>query len=393
LSTSRLAAAADDDVTEMARQRFREGVQFFDQRQYEKARLAFLQSYAIKPHPATLLNLGQSELRAGHPDDAAGHFSEYLRTNTSANESEKQEAELGFTAAKAKVGEITVAVDASGAQVSVDGQEKGMSPLPGPLYMSPGTHALEARMNDRNVTKNVTVAAGQAVSVNLSFRAAAAAAAPPAGGSAPPEGAAAPPPGEEGAEPGPAAPEPEHAEISTSGRKPFFKWLFSKPGPIVLAGVGVGGLGASLITALASKNSYDNAQSLQNQILGQRDDDFAAGLFQNPQGPAKAEDVLPCNLTPAEQQAVQGRNPDRLNEYSKACTQYQDNVNSGDTLKTVAIVTGIVGGAALVGTVVYYFVDSKQTEEASRGPRPWARVTPWGLPGSNSGGIAIVGQF
>src|SRR5262245_21997943 len=141
-------ARADDDVTEMARQRFREGVQFYDQRQYEKARLAFLQSYAIKPHPATLLNLAQSELRAGHPDDAANHFSEYLRTNTSANESEKQEAELGFTAAKAKVGEVTIAVDASGAQVSVDGQEKGVSPLPGPIYMTPGNHALEARSND-----------------------------------------------------------------------------------------------------------------------------------------------------------------------------------------------------------------------------------------------------
>src|SRR5262245_60493008 len=148
LSAPRQALAGDDDVTEMARQRFREGVQFYDQRQYEKARLAFLQSYAIKPHPATLLNLAQSELRGGHPDDAANHFSEYLRTNTKANEAEKQEAELGFTAAKAKVGEVTIAVDASGAQVSVDGQEKGVSPLPGPLYMMPGSHALEARSND-----------------------------------------------------------------------------------------------------------------------------------------------------------------------------------------------------------------------------------------------------
>jgi hypothetical protein len=400
--TSRRAAAADDDVTEMARQRFREGVQFFDQRQYEKARLAFLQSYAIKPHPATLLNLGQSELRAGHPDEAAGHFSEYLRTNTSANEAEKQEAELGFTAAKAKVGEVTVAVDASGAQVSVDGQEKGSSPLPGPLYLSPGTHAIEARSNDRNVSKNVTVLAGQAVSVNLSFRgAAAAAAAPPAGGP-PSEGAAGPPP-EEGAGPGPAAPEPEHAEISTSGRKPFFKWLFSTPGAIVLAGAGVLSLGASLGTGLASKHSYDNAQNLQTQILTQRNSDASdrdpvtgapkPPLF-GPQGAANPDDIAPCNLTPAQQQSVQALNPQRLTEYADACSRYQDNVNSGDTLKTVAIVTGVVGGAALVGTVVYYFVDSKQTGgEASSGGRPWARVAPWGIPGSSNGGVMIVGQF
>jgi hypothetical protein len=406
LSSSRHAAAADDDVTEMARQRFREGVQFFDQRQYEKARLAFLQSYAIKPHQATLLNLAQSELRAGHPDDAAGHFADYLRTNTSANESEKQEAELGFTAAKAKVGEVTVAVDASGAQVSVDGQEKGTSPLPGPLYLSPGNHALEARHNDRNVTKNITVTAGQAVSVNLSFRgAAAAAAAPPAAGGPAPEGAAAPPPGEEGAEPGPAAPEQEPAEITTGGRKPFFKWLFSTPGAIVLAGAGVLSLGASLGTGLASKHSYDNAAQLQTPILGQRDLDAATTdptgkpkqpLFgqQETTDPNYPDNVRPCGLTQAQENSVRALNPQRLNEYGDACSRYQDNVNSGDTLKTVAIVTGVVGGAAIVGTVVYYFLDSKQAStEASGSNRPWARVTPWGLPGTGNGGIAIVGQF
>src|SRR4051812_3966873 len=76
------ARAQDDATVEMARQRFREGVQFYDQRQYEKARLAFLQAYALKPHPSVLLNLAQSELRAGKPDDAASHFSEYLKSAT-----------------------------------------------------------------------------------------------------------------------------------------------------------------------------------------------------------------------------------------------------------------------------------------------------------------------
>ena len=52
--------AQDDATIEMARQRFREGVQFYDQHQFEKARLAFLQEYALKPHPAVLLNLAQS---------------------------------------------------------------------------------------------------------------------------------------------------------------------------------------------------------------------------------------------------------------------------------------------------------------------------------------------
>ena len=46
VSSPRLAHAQDDATIEMARQRFREGVQFYDQHQYEKARLAFLQAYA-----------------------------------------------------------------------------------------------------------------------------------------------------------------------------------------------------------------------------------------------------------------------------------------------------------------------------------------------------------
>ena len=48
-----------------ARARFKEGVEFYDKGQYENARLAFLQAYALKKHPAVLLNLAQSSAKAG----------------------------------------------------------------------------------------------------------------------------------------------------------------------------------------------------------------------------------------------------------------------------------------------------------------------------------------
>ena len=60
-------AQEKDAVTEMARRRFQEGVKFFDQKKFEEARAAFLQAYALKHHPAVLLNLAQSEIRSGHP--------------------------------------------------------------------------------------------------------------------------------------------------------------------------------------------------------------------------------------------------------------------------------------------------------------------------------------
>src|SRR5262245_38844234 len=120
-SFPRIGLAQDDATIEMARQRFREGVQYYDAHHFEKARLAFLQAYAIKPHPSVLLNLAQSELRSGHPDDAATHFSQYLRTNTGLTDAERQETTLGYNNAKSRVAEVALAVDPAGAQVLVDG--------------------------------------------------------------------------------------------------------------------------------------------------------------------------------------------------------------------------------------------------------------------------------
>src|SRR6187549_2744232 len=84
MSCASTAAAQSDGETEVARQRFLEGVKHYDQKDFDKARLAFLQAYLLKPHPAVLLNLAQSELRAGRFADAAQNFAKYVRENPGA---------------------------------------------------------------------------------------------------------------------------------------------------------------------------------------------------------------------------------------------------------------------------------------------------------------------
>src|SRR6476646_8417038 len=116
-----VAFAEDKDaVTEMARRRFQEGVKFFDEKRYEEARAAFLQAYALKRHPAVLLNLAQSEIRSGHPLDASKHFSTFMREGTQATASQRTEAEKGLAQARTKLGRIAISVTASGADVLVD---------------------------------------------------------------------------------------------------------------------------------------------------------------------------------------------------------------------------------------------------------------------------------
>src|SRR5690606_31352229 len=101
------ALAQDDPETETARQRFQEGVKHFDAGQFAKARVAFVQAYALKQHPAVLLNLAQSELRTpGHEAIAAQHFTEYLRLTP--DSAKRAEAEGGLEKAKSKIATVTV---------------------------------------------------------------------------------------------------------------------------------------------------------------------------------------------------------------------------------------------------------------------------------------------
>src|SRR5262245_41498742 len=73
--------AQDDAVTEVARQRYDEGVKAFEAGRFEDARSAFLQVYKLKRHPVVLLNLGLSEVRSDYPAEGGNHLQRFLRDN------------------------------------------------------------------------------------------------------------------------------------------------------------------------------------------------------------------------------------------------------------------------------------------------------------------------
>ncbi len=347
-------AFAQDDVTlSMARERFKEGVSYFDKKDFAKARVAFLQAYALKKHPAVLLNLAQSELRSGHEADAAKHFAQYLREHKDASDTERQGADTGLTAAKALVGEVALDVDATGAEVYVDGDLEGQAPLPGSVFLTPGSHEIQARKDGKTATGQVTAAAGQSTTLSLSLsRGGSKPAAPAPGVTPPPETSAeeAPPPAEE----------------SSGERQGFFPWLTHTPGAMI----GVGLTGAGLIGggafAFGSKSSYDAADSVAAGISKQAKEvdlknNDKIGACSNPENWLQNYTDSPKR----EVYAVAANRKTRAAQYKKNCDKYKSNVKSGDTFKTLAIVSFAVAGAAAVGTIVYYFVDSKKTESSA----------------------------
>lgn len=367
------SAFADDALTEMARQRFQEGVKFFDQKKYEEARAAFLQAYALKRHPAVLLNLAQSELRANRPAEAARHFAQYLRENPNPSSLERQDAERGLVEARAKAGRVSISVNAAGADVFIDDEFVGKAPLPEPVDVSVGAHRIEAKLGEQTATASITASAGKIVDANLVLGAGAPAATPaptapapaygPGPGTAP---AYAPPPGQYPHIPPP--PSDSGVYVSTQGRQPLLTWVRQEPVAWATLGVTAVGLGLGTFGLISAASAGNKADDLTIQIQ-QR-------WTLDPEAKAARPGGNVC-LTPA--LITSGSN------FEAACGKLQSTLDDEQSAKNLAWVGIGVAAAGVAATTVAYFVMSKKSEA------PTAIVAP--VYGPDHAGLSLTGSF
>ncbi len=160
-------APTDDATTKAARARFQEGVSLYDKGQYEASRAAFLQAYALRKHPAVLLNLAQSSLRSARPLEAAKYFNQYLRESNTATPAQRADAEKGLAESRTKLGRLEVSAP-TGAEVAVDGNTSGTAPLSDAVDVEPGMHTVRARLTDGTTeSRSVNARAGEKLQVQL----------------------------------------------------------------------------------------------------------------------------------------------------------------------------------------------------------------------------------
>jgi hypothetical protein len=373
------AFAQSDGETEIARQRFLEGVRHYDQHDYDKARLAFLQAYLLKPHPAVLLNLAQSQLRAGRYAEAAENFAKYIRENPTAEA--MSHAKAAFEEARDKVGEVSVEVNATGAVINVDGSDVGKSPLPYAVYMMPGRHTVRATKGGLSADESLEAIAGQRMYVTLALpegsrmapaTAGAAAAAPAVAASAAPSAATYPP---QELSPAPAT----QPESETHRSRSFFSWLGSSPLAVATVTVAGMALGTSAVLAGFANNRYASANNARDQIMKALQSYVDAGNLVGsavpcgPDGIANRRDSFNSSVTQESADRVSG-------QFANACARFSERSDSGDRLKTLSLVSLGVGAFATVGTIVWYFSDtgssSSETTGAGERSRRQARITP-----------------
>jgi hypothetical protein len=138
LAVTPALAEPSSEAVKMARKRFQEGVAAVDAGNYEAARVAFQQAYALKPHPSVLRNLGQAELKTGRYLEAARHLSTFVRDTTYGTVPEREAAAKSLAQAETQVGRVLVQVDVPGADITIDGELAGRSPVSDPFYAAPG---------------------------------------------------------------------------------------------------------------------------------------------------------------------------------------------------------------------------------------------------------------
>jgi hypothetical protein len=367
----RSAHAQSDGETEVARQRFREGVRHYDQQEYDKARLAFLQAYLLKPHPAVLLNLAQSELRAGRYAEAAENFARYIRQNPTAPAMDH--AKASFEEARQKVAELNVQVNVTAAIISIDGAEAGRSPLAHALYLMPGRHVVSARKAGVSADRTLDAVAGQRVYVTLELE---------EGYATGPAVATAPvaTTGDAGSALGADRNVQATSEPGVDGQAPqgFFAWLSDTPGAIATVSVAGLALGTSAVLAAFASNRYAAANDARDQITRALRTYVDNGVLVGTAVPcgedgiANRPDSFDSRVSPDNVAYLTGA-------FANACTRFSERSDSGDNLKTLSLVSLGVGAFATVGTVVWYFSDrnaTSGTEQASFADKHRARISP-----------------
>jgi hypothetical protein len=128
-----------DVENEKALQTFKEGIAAFDRRDFEAARVAFLQTFALKPSaPVVRRNLGLAEIYSGHYLEGARRLGRVIHTTDEGTSVDRARMVESLKKAEAYLERVTVEVNVEGATITIGDVELGVSPLPFAWYLEPG---------------------------------------------------------------------------------------------------------------------------------------------------------------------------------------------------------------------------------------------------------------
>ena len=163
-------AAAKEDAREAARARLVEGVELLRQKQFAQALTKFDDAYALVPSPNIFYDRGLAYQGLGRDADALEAFDAFLAHADHAPPGTREKATRERDALRPRVATLAVASDPPGAEITVDGRRRGVTPLAGSLYIDVGPHEVAARNTSNGIVTTERIVAAPRETVRLTLR-------------------------------------------------------------------------------------------------------------------------------------------------------------------------------------------------------------------------------
>lgn len=161
------SSATKPEAERLADEAFERGLDAATHNRWEEAFTEYTKAFEIKKTTYTAGNLGAVEHRLGRFALAAEHLSYALTADEPPAFREKHNKWLAT--AKEHVATVTLTGLPAGAIVLVDGKQKGVAPLPVPLFLDPGAHTISARANEEEQSRPFAATAGATGTVAFGF--------------------------------------------------------------------------------------------------------------------------------------------------------------------------------------------------------------------------------
>lgn len=163
LLASSVAHAQQPPDTIEAGKRFSAGVALYNEADYRAALVEFKRAYEIAPSPTVLYNIGQTHFQLQNYAAAYLTLSRYL-SESGAGADHKAEVAQTIQLLQARIGKIAITTDVAGAEITIDDEVVGKTPLAAPILVSVGRRRVSVTAPGKlPQTQVIDVAAGDTV--------------------------------------------------------------------------------------------------------------------------------------------------------------------------------------------------------------------------------------
>lgn len=170
-SVARGQVSTEISGMEKSKEYFERGIILYKAGDYKGALENFLTSYDLRPHPKLKYNIGLCYLKLGYTARALNEWQGFISKEKYDIEPEIADSLSEIMATVVvTVGRLFVAVDVDGADVTVDGESFGESPLGRPVFVEPGKHVVTVTGPGGAVReKGVTLGVGETREIHVTL--------------------------------------------------------------------------------------------------------------------------------------------------------------------------------------------------------------------------------